>query len=241
MVVASSEQHGVIEHYLFRTYDHSGHELPYPILNPGPAHNIPIWQVARATSAAPTYFKAMKIEQRSFLDGGIGANNPSFIALREARRKMPNTNPYIFVSIGTGRTDGQGNVEPIPHRGLRRLERLLDIFKNYALNSERIHMNEMSFAADVGGFDYYRFNVATGMTDIELDNWKPSVGGRNTLQEIRRHTNHYLLNPDIIESLLNCAQRLLCLRELRRQTGDWTTFGEGWTDSARPPAVSIEE
>lgn len=45
---------------------------------------IKIWEAARATSAAPTYFDPMKVVDTStpaklkyeLMDGGLGANNP---------------------------------------------------------------------------------------------------------------------------------------------------------------------
>lgn len=36
-----------------------------------------IWEAARATSAAPHYFDAMLIDGISFVDGGLGYNNPA--------------------------------------------------------------------------------------------------------------------------------------------------------------------
>ena len=38
--------------------------------------DIKIWEAARATSAAPTYFKPLKVGDYELLDGGLGANNP---------------------------------------------------------------------------------------------------------------------------------------------------------------------
>ena len=64
--------------YMFRSYDHFGSEPPsYNERNPGVAHSIPIWEVARATTAAPTYFEPIKISNRKFGDGGFGTNNPA--------------------------------------------------------------------------------------------------------------------------------------------------------------------
>ena len=37
---------------------------------------IKIWEAARATSAAPTYFKPITVGNYTLLDGGLGANNP---------------------------------------------------------------------------------------------------------------------------------------------------------------------
>jgi uncharacterized protein len=41
-------------------------------------------EVALATSAAPTYFPMHKLESAHYIDGGIWANNPSFVGLTEA-------------------------------------------------------------------------------------------------------------------------------------------------------------
>jgi Patatin-like phospholipase len=46
-----------------------------------------IWQAARATTAAPTFFKPMIIENPQppivYIDGGMGNNNPALLTLRE--------------------------------------------------------------------------------------------------------------------------------------------------------------
>lgn len=55
--------------------------------NPGREDNYPITRVARATSAAPFYFKAVNLDKDDpdleLIDGGFGANNPSEEAYRE--------------------------------------------------------------------------------------------------------------------------------------------------------------
>jgi len=44
-----------------------------------------IWEAARATSAAPTFFKRIEIGRaQPFIDGGVGRNNPSWVVLDEA-------------------------------------------------------------------------------------------------------------------------------------------------------------
>jgi uncharacterized protein len=47
---------------------------------------MPAWQVARATSAAPTFFEGLANQQQThlFLDGGIWCNNPVMTAIVEA-------------------------------------------------------------------------------------------------------------------------------------------------------------
>ncbi len=45
---------------------------------------IPMVDVAMATSAAPTYFQAARIDGHRLIDGGVWANNPSVVAIAEA-------------------------------------------------------------------------------------------------------------------------------------------------------------
>ena len=66
--------------------------------------------VARATSAAPTYFEPHKTEfnvpedqelSETLVDGGIFANNPAMCAYAEAKKICPNAD-ILLVSLGTG-------------------------------------------------------------------------------------------------------------------------------------------
>jgi hypothetical protein len=66
-----------------------------------------IWEAVRATSAAPTFFKPISIDRPrpaiTYVDGGMGYNNPSELALSEARRIWPKCTEFGLVSIGSGR------------------------------------------------------------------------------------------------------------------------------------------
>ncbi|WP_142827184.1 CBASS cGAMP-activated phospholipase [Planococcus soli] len=60
--------------------------------------------VARAASAAPTYFIPKKIPAypgSSFIDGGVFANNPAMCAYAEAKELFPEED-LLIVSLGTG-------------------------------------------------------------------------------------------------------------------------------------------
>ncbi len=69
-----------------------------------------IWQVARATSAAPTYFEPCKIrindengaDYYTLIDGGVYANNPAMCAFAEAKTMFEKTADIVLVSLGTG-------------------------------------------------------------------------------------------------------------------------------------------
>ena len=49
-------------------------------------HTVPMWVVAMATSAAPTFFPAFRLpaDQVRLVDGGVWANNPAMVGVTEA-------------------------------------------------------------------------------------------------------------------------------------------------------------
>lgn len=101
-----------VELHLFRTYTSPNdilevkHDSQYEL--PPPPEEQHVWQVGRATGAAPTYFRAFG----RFLDGGLIANNPTLDALTEihehtlalkAKGREDEACPVtVVVSLGTG-------------------------------------------------------------------------------------------------------------------------------------------
>lgn len=80
------------------------------------------WHAARASSAAPTYFKAYKVEsiarQPYLVDGGLYQNNPAFVTLMQlkdfvqTRQQQPfQFNQVTLLSLGTGDVP----INPIPN------------------------------------------------------------------------------------------------------------------------------
>jgi uncharacterized protein len=70
--------------------------------------------VARATSAAPTYFEPASVRAQNgtayaCIDGGVFANNPALCAYASARRLYPKADSFLIVSLGTGQLE-----RPIP-------------------------------------------------------------------------------------------------------------------------------
>ena len=76
-------------------------------------YDFAMWEVGRATSAAPTYFEPARLPAQNdrgywaFVDGGMFANNPALCGLTEAvsnyREQHEGESPDILlVSLGTG-------------------------------------------------------------------------------------------------------------------------------------------
>lgn len=71
--------------------------------------------VARATSAAPTYFEPARItnlagREYHLIDGSIAANNPAMCALASVKKLYPDTKRIVLLSLGTGQP-----TRPIPY------------------------------------------------------------------------------------------------------------------------------
>ncbi|KAL9622655.1 MAG: hypothetical protein Q9160_002965 [Pyrenula sp. 1 TL-2023] len=148
-----------------------------------------VWQAARATSAAPTFFKRLRIghktAQEEFLDGGLGFNNPSKILLDEMVKLYGDQDISCIVSIGAGKT----NITEYKMQsffGKLIPTELIDVLKNMAVDCEETEV-EMSkkFLKKPGV--YFRFNVEHGLQGVGLEEWKE-------LGNITSKTNEYLLD-----------------------------------------------
>ena len=71
------------------------------VFDSGKDRDLSMVEVALATSAAPTYFRPVKIANEVFVDGGVVANNPSSLAYAHARKLWP-SEEILLLSLGTG-------------------------------------------------------------------------------------------------------------------------------------------
>lgn len=164
---------GVERPYLFRTYKNlrqsdTAQERKTD-RNPGPAHDIPIWQVARATSAAPTYFKPANVQGLKYLDGGFGANNPCAEIFEEVR-KLNNHTPTcanIILSIGTGRDKDWSRFSS---SGPSRFLNYLNVARKWASESDETHERMITWTSQFP-LKYFRLSVEDGLGPMKLDAW----------------------------------------------------------------------
>lgn len=78
------------------------------------ADEMQVWHAARATSAAPRYFKPFRSPNtmKEYWDGALYHNNPIIVANHERRLLWPDvatSHPDIVLSIGTGHKRPEGN------------------------------------------------------------------------------------------------------------------------------------
>lgn len=218
---------------MFRSYDHlaapkiSNKPQFFP-RNPGPAPTIPIWEVARATTAAPTYFAPVVITDRKYGDGGFGCNNP-VVELRievETMHGNPEMEAANFMlSIGTGETKG---FHRIPKAGgFQQLYGYLRAAKKLASESAEAHESMSQHCQNPrNGWSYHRLNVTSKyeLAGMKLDEWKKN---QKTLKRIEEETMKYCREPEVNKELEDIAKQLVERRRARCKGSEWEFFSTG--------------
>ncbi len=158
-----------------------------------PSFNPKIWEAARATSAAPSFFKRIAIGEpgveEEFVDGAIGYNNPVQLAIQEAiENSDPDERVSCIVSIGTGKARLAGFKKP----GLLQRVVPVDLIKTLAAMATSSETASKILAERYRNCPelYHRLNVETGLSAIALGEWEK-------LSEVKTHTVAYLEAPQI--------------------------------------------
>jgi patatin-like phospholipase/acyl hydrolase len=83
------------------------------------ADDFPLSIVARATSAAPTYFEALEAGEKALVDGGVFATNPAMCALAEVlNREDVRPRDVVMLSLGCGQHTEKHSFGQIKNWGL---------------------------------------------------------------------------------------------------------------------------
>lgn len=144
-----------------------------------------ICQAALATSAATTFFEPVLIGNRSFGDGGLGANNPVDEMEGEASNiwcaETGDLKPLVkcFISIGTGNPGKKAFDDSL----IRFLGQTVVDIATETENTERKFMARWAGHFDVNR--YFRFNVDQGLQGVGLDEY-------NRLGDMEAATSSYI-------------------------------------------------
>jgi predicted acylesterase/phospholipase RssA len=164
--------------------------------------SIKIWEAARATSAATSFFEPIAIgpNRQIFLDGATGSNNPVRKLWQEAKTVWHNAKAplddqvQVLVSIGTGMPAVGPFGRDISAIGLT-LVKMATETEQTANAFQREHEE-----LDAQG-RYYRFNVLRGLETVKLEDRK----SRNV---IATQTQAYGSSGSMQKDLRNFARLL---------------------------------
>lgn len=177
--VCAMPAHNMQRPRIFRSYDVPENQT----------YNCKIWEAARATSAAPTFFKRIYIGEKGmkeeFVDAGLGCNNPVAEVYAEAKAVFGEERKVVcIVNIGTGHPRTIGLRKPDAFERMLPLK-LISVLQNIATNCEKVSEEFETRFKDAKPKLYFRFNVQQGLQDVSLAEWEK-------LADVVTHTHQYL-------------------------------------------------
>ena len=148
---------------------------------------------ARATSAAPGYFVPFEDgEGNMYVDGGVGFNNPSTVALAEVRSALPGSDVSCVLSLGTGTPDYEAQSTSVVTKALNQILRTATD-TSYADKLSLLLVQQSS-----PGSQYLRLNpVLPASKNAKLTSL--DISDAETIEQLIAATREALLKTDIKE------------------------------------------
>ena len=140
------------------------------------AKDFLVREVARATSAAPTYFEVARVKSLTrvtypLIDGGVFANNPALCAYAEARQfpTQPTAKDMVVLSLGTGVVKKAYEYKLAKDWGLLQwVKPVLDIMMSGVSETVDFQLQQIFDAAGKPG-NYLRVEPELGNASPEMD------------------------------------------------------------------------
>lgn len=139
-------------------------------------YDVEMRLVARATSAAPTYFEPLKLdvsdpaEYYSLIDGGVYANNPAMCGYVEARTMFPEATEFLVVSLGTGELTRPLRYQDVKGWGLAQwAQPILNVVFDGVSSTVDYQLRQLLPPNASGVMRYYRFQVRLDPSTDDLD------------------------------------------------------------------------
>lgn len=209
--------------HVFRSHDqtfkeHSANDRLNQVTAASPEY---IWQVARAASAAPLYFAPMRMNGNTFFDGGMKANNPSMVALRELIGSDAE-GIMLIISIGSGMKNNHNERK----RGSFSIWRgFLTTVTDLLTDTQTTH-EEVAKLIDhtEGHHKYHRLNESKSLGAIQLDEWTIKKSSKSDVpveRKTRDHIEHifeeWSKQPDVKADLEASADDIVRLIDMKRR------------------------
>jgi patatin-like phospholipase/acyl hydrolase len=161
-----------------------------------PDYDFPLRYVARATSAAPTYFEPAELTATQpvggLVDGGVFANNPAMCGYVEARKLHPEADDFLVVSLGTGQ-----HTRPIHYAEASRwgialwAKPILNVVFDGVSDTVDHQMHVLCREGDDARPRYYRFQTALDRGSDDMDD-----SSRTNLAALRSKAEEIIAERD---------------------------------------------
>jgi hypothetical protein len=230
--------------YVFRNYERPdvAADKKTWLFNTGEPSIAKVWEAARATSAAPLYFSKHTMDNGTYIDGGMGCNNPAELMSQEVSA-IHGRAPELILSIGTGTKPPHQHVKAKKHILLDNARSVVHVFKrlpDIATESEICHASLQGTIRSLRAARspppanpskypmYFRLNVP-GLGTVKLDAWESSDNGKEpdgkkTLEDLEAKTKAYLNTEAVKKNMEACAKELVLTRRERAKTERWEQF-----------------
>ncbi|WP_196888880.1 CBASS cGAMP-activated phospholipase [Aureivirga sp. CE67] len=186
-----------------------------------PIFDFKVKDVARATSAAPTYFETARVKNDintpfPLIDGGLVANNPALVSYSEARSidfpfvSKPKAEDMMIVSIGTGSSSKTYEYKKAKDWGMVGwIKPIIDIMMAGSSQTVDHHLKQIFDTVEgQESYDYHRLEPKIVLAEPDMDD--ASIKNMNKLKE---DALSYISNEAIYAELHEIARKLLDYRE----------------------------
>jgi uncharacterized protein len=144
--------------------------------------DFPLSVVARATSAAPTYFEPLEAGERALLDGGVFAVNPAMSAFAEVLQEV-DAAEVVLLSLGTGQRTRKRSFDEIKDWGVAKWARpILDVVFDGVSDAV-----DYQLAHVLGGERYWRLQIELTLASDDLDD-----ASEDNLARLRGHAEELI-------------------------------------------------
>jgi patatin-like phospholipase/acyl hydrolase len=155
--------------------------------------DFPLSVVARATSAAPTYFEPLEARGRALLDGGVFAVNPAMSAFAEVLGEV-DAREVVLLSLGTGQRTRRRSFDEIKDWGVARWARpILDVVFDGVSDAVDYQLGHV-----LGGERYWRLQTELTLASDDLDD-----ASEDNLARLRRQADDLIREQsDVLDAAL---------------------------------------